>query len=362
MNDKLNRKLEQRTEKGTLRSLSSFKGMIDFVSNDYLGFGVEYVELKGRMGSTGSRLISGNDNRKIEIEKNLANFYGSESGLLFNSGYDANLGFFSSVPQKDDVVLYDEYIHASVRDGLRLSLAKSFSFRHNDVEHLRDLIMRIQGSKIYVVVESIYSMNGDKAPLKKLYELCQKFEAAFIVDEAHAAGVFGEQGKGLCYNLIEPDVRLVTFGKAYGGHGAILLCSPDVRNYLINFARSFIYTTALPTLIIEHIEERITNENIQERQENLRRAVRSFRKNFREGVLSSDEDSPIQIIQFENEQLLRTVENELLMNNIGVKAIYPPTVPEGMSCLRICLHEFNTEHDIKQLCSIIKNSHKKSRS
>lgn len=353
MEDKLNKKLEDRIEKGTLRSLSSFQGMIDFLSNDYLGFGKERVDFSGNLGSTGSRLIAGNDNDKEFIEEELARFFGFEAGLIFNSGYDANLGIFSSIPQKGEIVIYDELIHASVRDGLRLSLAKSYSFRHNDVSHLKQLLEKSKGVKIYVAVESLYSMNGDKSPLKALSALCEQYDASLIVDEAHAAGVYGIDGKGLCYGNVQPSIQLVTFGKAYGGHGAIVLCSELIRKFLINYARSFIYTTALSTDLVRHIAKRVMNDNVSVRQIKLRQNIALFRNELKLEHLESDVDSPIQIIQFDKETELRSIETKILGNNIAVKAIYPPTVPNGSACLRICLHSFNTEAEIRKLVRVI---------
>ena len=175
MDQKLQDKLNKRIVEGTLRSLSSFEGFIDFYSNDYLGFSKIKIksENASKYGSTGSRLISGTSNESLSAEEFLADFFNSESSLIFNSGYDANLGFFSSVPQRGDFVFYDEYIHASIRDGLRLSFATSNSFKHNNLVDLELKLSKVSGVK-YVVVESLYSMDGDIAPLIDIVELCTK--------------------------------------------------------------------------------------------------------------------------------------------------------------------------------------------
>ena len=178
----------------------------------------------------------------------LADFHKAESGLIFNSGYDANLGLFSCIAKKEDTLICDELIHASIIDGCRLSYANRFRFAHNDVEDLEDKLRRSKGN-IFVAVESVYSMDGDMAPLKEIAAVCKKYNASLIVDEAHATGLFGDQGRGLVsQHGLEQEVfaRVHTFGKALGCHGAVILGSETLRNYLVNFARSFIFTTALP--------------------------------------------------------------------------------------------------------------------
>src|SRR3989338_8322676 len=189
MDPRLQGRLEERKEQGTLRTLSSYSYAADFFSNDYLGLAKQstFVDIAG---STGSRLISGTSDAMLEAEATLAQFFGVEAAVMFNSGYDANLGFFSAVPHRNDTVLYDELIHASVRDGLRLGLAKNFPFAHNDVHSLEDRLRKAVGTE-YVVIESIYSMDGDLAPLHAISSLCEAYGAYLIVDEAHAGGVFG---------------------------------------------------------------------------------------------------------------------------------------------------------------------------
>src|SRR5690606_26004002 len=181
--------------------------------------------------STGSRLLSGNFELYEKAENFLAEFHNSEAGLIFNSGYDANLGFFSSVPQKGDVVFYDEYIHASIRDGLQLSRAKSFKFRHNDIEDLQKGIIRFRESDrnnfadIYVVTESVFSMDGDIPDLENLSAFTDENNCFLVIDEAHSVGIFGVKGEGLVQHFgLEEKVfaRIVTFGKAMGVHGAAI--------------------------------------------------------------------------------------------------------------------------------------------
>ncbi len=192
MDERLLNKLLKRKEEGTLRSLSSFEEMIDFFSNDYLGLAQVSHENNLSHGATGSRLISGTSSLILEAEKELASFFKEESALFFNSGYDANLGFFSSVPQRGDTIIYDELIHASVRDGVRLSFANHLSFAHNDVDDLERKIKQANGS-VYVAIESLYSMDGDLSPLRKIQQLCDKHNAYLIIDEAHSSGVLAKQ-------------------------------------------------------------------------------------------------------------------------------------------------------------------------
>ncbi len=189
-------KLKKREEEGTMRSLFRLENKLDFYSNDYLGMSSLDIRSEAKGGSTGSRLISGNSKEAAECESFLADWFKTESALVFNSGYDANLGFFSSIPQKGDWVLYDEKIHASVRDGIRLSFANSFSFIHNDVTDLQKKIQKAEGA-VFVVVESLYSMDGDFAPLGEIAAIGKLTNAKLVVDEAHACGVFGEHGRGI---------------------------------------------------------------------------------------------------------------------------------------------------------------------
>src|SRR5690606_181835 len=234
------------------------EGWKDFTSNDYLGL-ARSEELRNaidaflsrstrtRNGSGGSRLLSGNSLLAEEAERFVASLSGAPSGLLFSSGYMANLGVLSCIPQRGDTVLYDEHAHASLKDGIRLSLAERFSFRHNDLDDLERKIGKSKGT-IFIVVESVYSMDGDLCPLADLVNLAQQHQAVVILDEAHGTGIFGSDGSGLATSLgLEKQIpiRILTFGKAMGIHGACVCCPETVRNYLVNFSRPFIYTTAM---------------------------------------------------------------------------------------------------------------------
>src|ERR1700739_1091294 len=226
--------LSKRESKGALRKLYVTDKGIDFCSSDYLGFARSPLlssmideamrKLKVTNGSGGSRLLAGNSKYAEDLEDFLAVKHAASAALVFNSGYDANVGLFSSVPATGDTIIYDELIHASIHDGIKLSRATSFPFRHNDVAHLEERLQKAKGN-VFVVVESIYSMDGDAAPLENIVELCEKFIAHCIVDEAHATGVFG---LGKVQELELQDkvyARVHTFGKAMGCHGAVVLGS-----------------------------------------------------------------------------------------------------------------------------------------
>ena len=259
---KLQSLLDQRNAAHNIRTLSlPDQKLIDFCSNDYLGYSVDaslqkikHTLLKSyqikQNGSGGSRLISGNSVLHVACEDRIAAFHETEKALLFNSGYDANLGLLSAVPQRGDVVLYDELCHASILDGIRLSFATAYKFKHNDLQHLRELLLKNKSvENRYVVSESVFSMDGDCAPVKEIAALCKKEKAFLILDEAHALGVCGSDGKGLASNEnIHQDcfARVYTYGKAMGGHGAAVVGSKTLYKYLLNFSRSFIFTTALP--------------------------------------------------------------------------------------------------------------------
>jgi 8-amino-7-oxononanoate synthase len=356
MDKKLVNKLKQREDEGTIRSLSCWEGYVDFHSNDYLGLAsVPCLKEVALHASTGSRLISGSSSQSIVCEAFLADFFKVEAALVFNSGYDANLGFFSSIPQKGDTVLYDEEIHASVRDGIRLSYAKSYSFKHNDLVDLERQLANAEET-IYVAIESLYSMSGDLSPITEISSLCCEFGAHLIVDEAHAVGVLGKEGKGLVVEFgLENEVfaTLVTFGKAYGAHGAAWLSSKDIKKYLMNFARSFIYTTALPPKDYQRIQCMLGYSENEDRRQKLMDNISFFRSQLNDKLLISAPFSPIQMIRIGNVNETKKLAELLLTGNMAVKAIFSPTVSQGKEGIRICIHSMNSTEEISILCQKI---------
>jgi 8-amino-7-oxononanoate synthase len=354
MDKKLIDQLIKRENEGTLRSLSFYSGMIDFFSNDYLGYAAKATSTyDGQFSSTGSRLISGNSAIAEECECFLAHRFRSEAALIFNSGYDANLGFFSAIPQKGDTVVYDAYVHASIRDGIRLSFASSFSFKHNDLEDLRKKLSRATGT-IYIAVEGIYSMTGDRAPLLDIVAIAKEFGASIFLDEAHSAGVLGIDGTGLAVEQgVENEIyaRLVTFGKAFGTHGACILTNDITRNYLINFAHSFIYTTALPPEQFIRIMEILDDADLEMRRLNLHK--NSQRLNEKLGIKGSN-DSPILMLRAESRTALSRVSSSLKSSNFAVKPIFHPTVPVEYEGIRVSIHAFNSAEEIDQFTHLIR--------
>ncbi|WP_121810545.1 aminotransferase class I/II-fold pyridoxal phosphate-dependent enzyme [Mucilaginibacter kameinonensis] len=360
--DFLKRKLQERQQSGTYRQLKPENGLVDFCSNDYLGFAHSIV-LKQNIahevnshplslnGAAGSRLLSGNIKYAEDLEKQIAAYHQSEAGLLFNSGYDANLGLLSSLAQRGDTIILDELVHASIIDGARLSYANRYSFRHNDLESLESKLKIAKGN-CYVVIESVYSMDGDTPPLFEILTLTEKYNAALIVDEAHAVGLYP---KGLVCELGLQErifARVVTFGKALGGHGAVVLGSNYLRNYLVNFARSFIYTTAASfhQLAAIKMAYRLL-ENSGEAITNLKRNIGLFKQevNTGENFTLLNSDSPIQCIVLKSNEMAREAARQLQMNNLDVRPILSPTVAQGTERIRICLHSFNTENDLTLL-------------
>ena len=356
MERRLKSELSKRAEHQLLRNLSDFSGLIDFASNDYLSFG-KLPFLNGPSGGSGSRLISGNNNEINNIEKKLAQCHGFESGLIFNSGYSANVGFFSTIPSKNDVIFYDKLIHASIRDGLQLSKGKSIGFKHNDLYVLEQKLKRVQGDQLFVVVESVYSMDGDSPNFEALIHLKNKFKFNLIVDEAHAVGIQGKKGEGLVKELGYTDevfALIVPYGKAMGLFGAGIFSSKVVIDYLINFCRSFIYTTAFPLTYYQTLNSRYSllknNKPLKSRQ---------LKKQFIDEIpshfkLYKGEYGNIVSIGIATNETCKNMERYLTQKGIFAKAILSPTVNEGQERIRICFHEHNTEEEVSELIAAFK--------
>jgi 8-amino-7-oxononanoate synthase len=361
--------LDKRKAEHNFRTLSiPDKSLIDFSSNDYLGFAksVALKELKDaivkeyhihQQGSTGSRLMTGNSLIHINCEKQIAEFHHAEKALLFNSGYDANVGLLSSVPQRGDIVLYDELCHASIIDGIRLSFANAYKFRHNDVAHLAELLAKQKNNEtVYVVTESVFSMDGDCALLKEITGLCKQHKAYLIVDEAHAIGVYGEQGRGLCNELgIEEDcfARVYTYGKAMGAHGAAVLGNTDLYNYLINFARSLIYTTALPASSVALVMASYKLLQNTKQTQILKENICFFNEltvSIKDKINSA---SAIHCFVITGNENIILASKQLINKGFDVRAIKSPTVKEGSERLRICLHSTNIKQELSQLAKAL---------
>lgn len=372
LSENLNGKLEIRRQNNALRQLSIQNNLIDFTSNDYIGFSKSetifkqthcYLSENGitQNGATGSRLISGNHDLYQVTETFIAQFHDTEAALIFNSGYVANVGFFSAVPQRNDFILYDELSHASIRDGIMMSNAKSYKFKHNDFEDLERLIVKLSTqhstfSSIYIVTETVFSMDGDSPNLEELVTISEKYNCYLIVDEAHSLGVFGEKGEGLVQYLNLQNrifARIMTFGKGLGCHGAAILGSSELKEYLINFARSFIYTTGLSphsvaTVLTAYHQLEIEKKTIQK----LRNTIAYF--NQEKDLLGLkpmfiNSKSAIQSAIIPGNENVKRIANQLQEKKFDVKPIVSPTVPQGQERLRFCIHSYNSEEEIKQV-------------
>ncbi len=360
----LKEKLEERQQKGLLRTLSSENGLIDFLSNDYLGL-ARNQELGDRIafrskkedflgnGGTGSRLLSGNHSAYSKLENYLFGVFRSEATLVFNSGYAANQALVSCVAGKGDTILYDQLSHVCLKEGAWLSKAQSFAFGHNDLEDLEQKLERAKG-RVFVITESVFSMDGDEAPLAEIIQLTQKFNAYLIVDEAHSTGTFGEGGSGyLVEKGLAKDVfaRVYTFGKGMGVHGACVAGSQTLIDYLINFGRTFIYTTSLPPHSVISIEESFRFvAGHPELQTQLNKKIGLFRS-----LVSTSSKTSIQPMLIPGNQEVRRVASELQDAGFNVRPIVSPTVMEGTERLRICLHAFNTDQEIQGLTKKLKD-------
>jgi 8-amino-7-oxononanoate synthase len=365
----------------------------DFNSNDYLGLTTDprlreiFLQKASRepllMGSTGSRLISGNTRLHIAFESRMESHFGSSGALLCNSGFDGNTMFFGSVPQNGDIIVFDELVHASVRDGIAISRATNlYPFAHNSVDDFEKVLLRVVAehseifdgrATVFVAVESLYSMDGDFSPLVDIVSLTEKLIPAssrhIVVDEAHTTGVCGVEGRGFVSLLgLEKNVHTVlhTFGKGRACSGAIILTSPVVRRYLINYARPFIFSTSLPGSTVVAIDScfdfrssSVGEELAQRLQENARYFEDSFRQKLaaipssllrlphkqKHQGLPADLYSPVY-------PLLATADNinslatYLRTFGYGTEAVIHPAVPKGQERLRIVVHATNTRQEI----------------
>ncbi len=356
-----------------MRSLSLSSGSVDFYSNDYLGLArspalaqcvqVEYAQAceLNRLGATGSRLLSGNSAYAMALERKLAQLFQGEAALLFNSGYAANLAVLSSLAQKGDLILYDELIHASLREGYRLSLAAHLAFGHNDLGDLAHKLAHARHTSagaILVVTETVYSMDGDNGILRETLELCEQYGAFAIVDEAHSTGIFGPGGSGLvCGEGLAARffARIYTFGKGIGAHGACVVGSQSLVDYFINFARPFIYSTAMPLHNLVSIACAFDHLAAHPAlAAHLQAVVQYYRTKI--GELSFPPDvkiiintGPIQVLLVPGSARCKALAAHLIRSGCEVRPIVAPTVKAGEERLRICLHSFNTPAEVDVL-------------
>ncbi|MCW8916309.1 MAG: 8-amino-7-oxononanoate synthase [Magnetovibrio sp.] len=343
------------------RELIPIKG-IDFSSNDYLGLahhdGIRQCLMDAladgmALGSGGSRLLRGNHPEHENLESFAAEFFGAEAALYMATGYLANVCVFTTLPQRGDVIIVDELEHASAKEGIHASLAKSIKFAHNDVQACEDAIKRARanGAKdIWIAVESVYSMDGDVAPLDELLEIADRHGAYLIVDEAHATGVHGPGGKGLAavFEGRENLIVVHTCGKALGQAGAIVTCTTVMKDYIINAARSFIYTTAptpLSALAVQKALEVVRDE--PERREQLHALIQHAHQKFPSDI-STTQIIPLMVGE---DGAAFALAKQLQAKGFDIRAIRTPTVPKGSARLRLSVTLNVTTDDIDALAS-----------
>ncbi|HEY0827889.1 MAG TPA: 8-amino-7-oxononanoate synthase [Bacilli bacterium] len=353
--------------------------MLNLASNNYLGLFQpldaalleEFIQQAAvfdsevKLGSTASRLINGNDPIYGQFEQKFAEYKGTGSCLVFSNGYMANTGIISSLVGRNDLVFSDRLNHASIVDGITLSRAENIRYRHRDMNHLETLLSKADPlKKKLIVTDTIFSMDGSIAPLQSIVELKNKYGALLMVDEAHSGGVYGEQGQGLAHSvglMQEIDVHMGTFSKAYGCYGAYAAGDSLVIEYLINKARSFIYTTSLPPVVIQAVWHNWTKVReghwrrrvLQERVVLLREGLK--RSGFNVG---ESESQIVPLIIGDND---RTVlfSDYLQQHGVAAVAVRPPTVPEGEARVRFTLMATHRVEDLAWALDLIERAGKK---
>ncbi|HEY0596905.1 8-amino-7-oxononanoate synthase [Sphingopyxis sp.] len=345
------RDLDALAAQGRRRTLAPRAGR-DFASNDYLGLAdsealrtalAAGIERGLPAGSGGSRLLRGNHEEHEALEAHAARHYGSEAALFFATGFAANAALFAALPQRGDLVVHDELIHASAHDGMKLGRAGTIAAAHNDAQAFNDVIARWRAGggagTPWIAVESLYSMDGDRAPLAQLAEVAERHDAILVVDEAHATGVFGAGGGGLAHGLARRDnlITLHTCGKALGAEGA-LLCAPAVaRDFLINRGRPFIFSTApspLMAWLVRQAIEIVANE--PERQARLHGLVRHAAERLVPLGIPASGTQILPVIIGDNDRTMRIAAN-LRDAGFDIRGIRPPTVAQGTARLRLAI-------------------------
>jgi 8-amino-7-oxononanoate synthase len=365
------------TAQNRLRTLSPRSGL-DFSSNDYLGLAasprlrialIEALTRGTAIGAGGSRLLRGNHPEHEELEAKAAAFFRAERTLFFSTGYAANFALFATLPQREDFVIIDELIHASARDGLRAGRAASIEAKHNDVASFEDAIdsWRTAGGRgqIFIAVESLYSMDGDRAPLDDLMALAEQHDALLLIDEAHATGVFGPDGRGLAAHIEGRDHLIVlhTCGKALGCAGALLSLPRVLCNFLVNRCRPFIFSTApSPLMAVAALETlSILKEEPQRRATLVSLVAFASHHAGAHGLTVSG--SQILPVIIGDDQRAMQLASSLQQRGFDVRGVRPPTVPKGTARLRISITLNVTEADIAalfaELASVMNSSNLK---
>lgn len=363
--DELRADLEALEHRYLRRRLESPSG-VDFSSNDYLGIAASgnltpsISDLRTPISAPASRLLRGNTEEHQELEARLAQFKGMEAALLFASGYQANVALLSTLLQPDDRVLSDELNHASLIDGIRLSKALVHIVPHRDVQFLeRAMLQPVTTGRTFIVTESLFSMDGDIAPLDRYAKLAKRYGALLIVDDAHATGVFGDaRGSGLIerFGIAESVVAVTsTFGKALGTFGACVTGPQVLIDYLINHARPFIFSTAPPQLLLRTVNRALDLVAAQpERRHRVLRLANRLRSRLRVSGLTDDaHESPIVPVRLGSSARALAVATEVRAEGFDVRAIRPPTVPPHTARLRLSIHASHSEAEIDAVADAI---------
>ncbi len=338
---------------------------INFSSNDYLGLANHpYIINKVKKaldaygyGSAASRLLGGGSNLHRELEGRIAQFKNTEFALVFNSGYAANIGIIPAIAGADDAIFSDELNHASIIDGCRLSKAKTLIYRHKDLSHLEDLLSRENAKKKIVITDTVFSMDGDIAPLSDIYDICRKNNAILYIDDAHGTGVLGDGRGALSHFDIKPEpwiIQMGTFSKALGSYGAFVAGSRNVIEWILNTARSFIYSTALPSCVVAGsiaALELIENDPVLiKRLWSKRDKVADGIKDIGYDIMGSE--TPIIPVKTGTVEDTLKISRHLFEKGIFAPAIRPPTVKEPR--IRITVTAAHTDEDIGRLVEVLK--------
>ncbi len=362
--------LQDIKDKGLFRVLRNIdKKVLNFCSNDYLGLSQDPRILQGSIaaiekygaGSGSARLVAGTSDLTEELEEKLAVWKGVDACLLFNSGYHANIGVIPALVGEGDMIFSDELNHASIVDGCRLSKAEKIIYQHHDMGHLEELLKksslpsreRVAKGRVRVIItESVFSMEGDLAPLDELKELAEKYGALLYVDEAHAVGVFGENGEGrVGKNPPDYMITMGTLGKAFGSYGAFVSGPKSLREFLINKARSFIFSTFLPPSVLG---ASLASLKIISTEPELRKKLWENIQFVQKNICPDQGQSPIFSIRVGEARKTMEISEKLLKEGIYIQGIRPPTVPEGTSRLRLTVSASYTREDLEKLADKMK--------
>ncbi len=340
---KISEALAKRKSEGILRNLTILEDGIDFYSNDYLGIGSTIHHSKHQLGSTGSRLLSGNYKSIESLEKNIAKFHKSEEALLFTSGYTANLGLLSAIADRHDTIVLDEHAHASLIDGARMSNAKTYKFKHNCLIDLEKKLSMVKKGQIFLITEHIFSMDGSSPNFQRIISLCKAFNAHLIIDQAHSVGLTNPQDYA-------SHTRVVTFGKAFGTNGAAILCSKELKQFLINFSRPFIYSTAPSEGFVSNIEQAYNLIKESKSLNNkLKQLVCYWNTKKPRSLKWINSNSQIQSLLVPGNKKVTELAEFLISNGMLCLPIKSPTVQLGHERIRFCIHSYNSEDEIDLL-------------